>query len=42
LFNLTIAENIAYGKEDIKLEDIIEAAKKANIYQFIQQLPEVS
>ncbi|CAF3888113.1 unnamed protein product [Rotaria magnacalcarata] len=40
LFDLTIAENIAYGKENISIEEIIEAARKANIHQFIQQLPE--
>jgi ATP-binding cassette subfamily B protein len=39
---LTIAENIAYGKENVSLEDIIDAAIKANIHQFIQQLPQVS
>ena len=42
LFDLTIAENIAYGLENISLEDIIDAATKANIHQFIQQLPQVS
>ncbi|CAF4103992.1 unnamed protein product [Rotaria sp. Silwood2] len=34
LFDLTIAENIAYGLENIPMEDIINAAGKANIYQF--------
>ncbi|CAF4876598.1 unnamed protein product, partial [Rotaria sp. Silwood1] len=40
LFDLTIAENIAYGKENTLLEDIIDAATKANINDFIQQLPQ--
>ncbi|CAF1372533.1 unnamed protein product [Adineta ricciae] len=40
LFNLTIAENIAYGLENVPMEDIIDAAEKANIHSFIQQLPE--
>ncbi|CAF4784224.1 unnamed protein product, partial [Rotaria sp. Silwood1] len=40
LFNLTIAQNIAYGKENTSTEDIIDAATKANIHHFIQQLPE--
>jgi ATP-binding cassette subfamily B (MDR/TAP) protein 1 len=41
LFNLTIAENIKYGLENIFEEDIINAAIKANIHHFIQQLPQV-
>lgn len=41
LFDLTIAENIAYGLENIPMEDIIDAAKKANIHEFIDQLPQV-
>ncbi|CAF1332254.1 unnamed protein product [Rotaria sp. Silwood1] len=40
LFNMTIAENIAYGRENTSIEDIINAAIKANIHHFIQQLPE--
>ncbi|CAF4577645.1 unnamed protein product [Rotaria sp. Silwood1] len=42
LFDLTIAENIAYGIENTSIEDIIDAAIKANIHDFIQQLPQVS
>ncbi|CAF3876296.1 unnamed protein product [Rotaria sp. Silwood1] len=41
LFDLTIAENIAYGLENAPMEDIIYAAKKANIHHFIEQLPQV-
>ncbi len=40
LFCGTIRENIAYGKPDASQEEIIEAAKKANIHEFIQSLPE--
>ncbi|CAF1306036.1 unnamed protein product [Rotaria sordida] len=40
LFDLTIAENIAYGLENVSMEDIINAATKANIHQFIEQLPQ--
>ncbi|CAF4340576.1 unnamed protein product [Rotaria socialis] len=40
LFNLTVAENIAYGLENILIEDIIDAATKANIHHFIEQLPQ--
>ncbi|CAF1393900.1 unnamed protein product [Adineta steineri] len=39
LFNLTIAQNIAYGLENIPEDDIIRAAMKANIHDFIQRLP---
>ncbi len=40
LFNGTIYENIAYGKEDASREEVIAAAKAANIHHFIMQLPE--
>ncbi|CAF3979613.1 unnamed protein product, partial [Rotaria sordida] len=40
LFDLTIAENIAYGLENVSMEDIINAARRANIHQFIEQLPQ--
>ena len=41
LFNLTIAQNIAYGDNTrvIPMDEIIEAARKANIHVFIQSLP---
>ncbi|CAF3652207.1 unnamed protein product [Adineta steineri] len=39
LFDLTIAENITYGLENISIDEIILAATKANIHEFIQQLP---
>jgi ABC-type multidrug transport system fused ATPase/permease subunit len=42
LFDLTIAENIAYGLENIPMEEIINAATNANIHQFIEQLPQVT
>ncbi|MDQ4141373.1 MAG: ATP-binding cassette domain-containing protein, partial [Bacteroidota bacterium] len=40
LFGGTIRENIAYGKPTATEEEIIQAAKKANAYQFIQSFPE--
>ncbi|CAF3105534.1 unnamed protein product, partial [Rotaria sp. Silwood2] len=40
LFDLTIAENIAYGLENVPIEDIINAASRANIHEFIDQLPQ--
>lgn len=39
LFNDTVANNIAYGVEASTREGIIEAAKRANAYQFISKLP---
>ena len=41
LFDLTIAENITYGLENVPMEEIISAAAKANISDFIHQLPQV-
>lgn len=40
LFGGTIRENIAYGKPDATEEEIIEAAKKANAWEFISDFPE--
>ena len=40
LFTGTFRENIAYGNPDAREEDIVEAAKKANIHEFITSLPE--
>ena len=39
LFNDTIKENIRYGRDDISDKDIFEAAKIANAYDFIKELP---
>ena len=38
LFNGTIRQNIAYGKLDATYEEIIEAAKKANIHEYIMTM----
>ena len=40
LFNTTIAENIRFGREDATMEDIEQAAKNANAYNFISQFPD--
>lgn len=40
MFTGTIKENIAYGKPDATDEEIYEAAKKANIHEFIMGLDE--
>ena len=38
LFSGTIRENIAYGKPDATDEEIVEAAKRANIHEFVMGL----
>ena len=40
LFHGTIFENIAYGKENVTLDEVIEAARAARIHNFIMSLPE--
>jgi ATP-binding cassette subfamily B protein len=40
LFSVSIRENIAYGRADANLDEIISAAKAANAHEFIEQLPE--
>lgn len=40
LFNGSIKENILYGNLSATDEDVIEAAKKANIYDYIMKLPD--
>ena len=40
LFDGTIKDNIAYGKPGASDEEIIEAAKRASIHDFIMELPE--
>lgn len=40
LFGGTIKENIAYGKTGATPDEIVEAAKKANAYDFIMSFPE--
>ena len=37
LFNGTIRENLLYAKPDATEEELIEACKKANIYEFIEK-----
>ncbi len=39
LFHGTVRENIAYGKEDATMEEIIAAAKGAHAHSFIKRLP---
>ena len=40
LFSGTIRENIAYGKPGASMDEITEAARRANIHDFIQELPD--
>ena len=40
LFNVSIAENISYGKEGATMDDIQTAAKTANAHNFISELPD--
>lgn len=41
LFATTITENIKYGRPDVTQEEIIQATKEANAYDFIMNLPDV-
>lgn len=40
LFSGSIRENIAYGRTDASLEEIVEAAKAAQAHEFIQEMPD--
>ena len=40
LFSGTIRDNIAYGRPGASMDEIIEAARRANIHDFISELPD--
>ena len=40
LFNSSIRDNILYGRLDATEEEVVEAAKRANIHEYILSLPE--
>jgi ABC-type multidrug transport system fused ATPase/permease subunit len=40
LFSSTIADNIAYGRLDATMDEIVEAAKAANAHEFVMALPQ--
>ena len=40
VFHGTIFDNIAYGKEDATMEEVVAAAKSAHIHGFIMRLPQ--
>ncbi len=39
LFSTTIRENISYGRPDAQIEAIVDAARAANVHDFIEALP---
>ena len=41
LFATTIAENIRYGCGNVTMDEIQQAVKEANAYEFIMRLPQV-
>lgn len=41
LFNKSVRDNIAFGNDSAELDDIIEAAKVADLHDFIQTLPKL-
>jgi subfamily B ATP-binding cassette protein MsbA len=40
LFDDTVRNNIAYGRADVPIERVIEAAKAAHAHEFIERLPQ--
>ena len=40
LFSVTLRENIRYGRKDATLEQVISAAKSADLHNFIRELPD--
>ena len=40
IFNCSVRDNIAYGRPGATEEEIVDAAKKANIHDFIMSLPQ--
>ena len=40
LFNASVRDNLKYGRPDASEEEVIDAAKRANAYEFISQLPD--
>lgn len=43
MFDCSIAENIRYGdnQRELSMDDVIAAAKKAQLHDFVMSLPEV-
>ena len=40
LFNDTVKNNILYGRPDATDEEVVEAAKRANIHEFVLSMPD--
>ena len=40
LFDGSVRDNIAYGRQDASEEDVVDAARRANAHEFIIRLPE--
>lgn len=40
LFDMSIADNITYGRVNVPLEDVIAAAKAAHVHDFVMSLPQ--
>ncbi|RUS90224.1 hypothetical protein EGW08_002005, partial [Elysia chlorotica] len=40
LFSTTIADNIRYGHEGVTMEEIVDACRRANAYDFIMKMPD--
>jgi ATP-binding cassette subfamily B protein len=40
LFGLSVRDNIAYGKPDASLEEVMRAARLANCHEFMEELPD--
>ncbi len=40
LFHRSLSENIAYGRQNASMQQIVNAAKKAHAYEFIKSLPD--
>ena len=40
LYNASIKDNVAYGKPDASMDEIIDACKKANAHAFIEKMPQ--
>jgi subfamily B ATP-binding cassette protein MsbA len=40
LFNDSVRHNISYGCQDVSEDDLLDAIKRANAYEFIMRLPE--
>ena len=41
LFDTTLKENIMFGREGVTMDEVIQATRESNAYDFIQKLPKV-